>query len=156
LQGSPVDIGAAVLNKSLSQGSPVDIEAAVLNKSLSQGSPEDLGAVVLDKSLFQGRQSDLGAPGPSSLTETEDAAALGSCLGFSAAVVVPALLDVCLGGHGPEPRPLSLMRNGLVLIRLPAAMVAAVSVHLPQSFLLAAVVQGPIPLGDSSDARDRR
>jgi hypothetical protein len=33
-------------------------------------------------------------------------------------------------------------------------MVAAASVQLLQSSLLAAVVQGPIPFGDLSDARD--
>jgi hypothetical protein len=46
------------------------------------------------------------------------------------------------------------MRADLVLIRHPAAMVAAASVHLPQSSLLVAVVQGLIPLEDLSDARD--
>jgi hypothetical protein len=44
--------------------------------------------------------------------------------------------------------------NRPILIHLPAAMVAAASAHLLQSSFLVAVVQGRIPLGDSSDPRD--
>jgi hypothetical protein len=131
--------------------------------SLSQQEgPEDLGAVALEKSLLQDHRSGLTAPGQSLLTETKDAAALDSCLGFSAAVtallhksslevIVPALLDVYLEGDGPEPRQSSLTQTGLVLIHLPAAMVAATSDHLPQSSFLAALIRGPTSLGDSSD-----
>jgi hypothetical protein len=73
---------------------------------------------------------------------------------ISAAVVVPVLLDVYFEGDSPDPRQLSLTQTGLILIHLPAATVAAASAHLPQSSLLAAIVQGPIPLGDSNGTRD--
>jgi hypothetical protein len=163
------DHDPGLVHPSSFKGSPVDVGAGVLSRSLSQGSLEDLGAVVPERLLLQGRQSGLAAPVQSSSTEMKDAAALDSCLEFLAAVaallhassrlevVVPALalLDVYSEGDGPEPpRQSSLTQTGLALIHLPAAIVAAASVHLPQSSLLAAVVQDPIPLGDLSGARD--
>jgi hypothetical protein len=90
----------------------------------------------------------------------KDAVALDSCLGFPAAVaallhesslevISQTLLDVYLEGDSPEPHQSSVFQTGLVLIHLPAAMVAAESAHLLWLSFLAAVVQDPIPLRDS-------
>jgi hypothetical protein len=99
------------------KGCPVDIGARVLSRSLSQGSLRDLGDVVLERSLLQGCQSRLAAPVQSSATEMKDAAALDSCLEFLMAVTTllhassrlevivpaPALLDVYSEGDSPQP-----------------------------------------------------
>jgi hypothetical protein len=113
---------------------------------------------------LRGRQSGLAAPGQSLLMRTKDAAALDPYLAFLPAVaallhassleVAVPTLDMYLEGDDPEPRRSSLAQTGLVLIHLPASMVAAASTPFPQSSLLAAAVQRLISLGDLNDSRD--